>query len=237
MKNKLVRLFVCLILIIFIIPTTQSVEKIKPYNQQIFTSGPTSPIIAGPESGVKKVEYNFSFVSTDPSILDLFYYIEWGDGNVEEWIGPYSSGLKINLSHTWDENGTFTIRAKSKNTNETESDWSENHNITIIHGVELEIGEIVGGLLGVTSIINNTGINNATNVVASIKIDGGIIFIGKEISENLGTIEPGNYSGIYDIPLLGFGLINIIISAKSDEVKEIKKTASGFLLLFYIKMY
>ena len=225
-----------LILVTLILPTTQSVEILNKNTQQIFSSGPTPPIITGPESGVKKVEYNFSFVSTDPTILDLFYYLDWGDGNVVEWIGPYPSCQIVNLSHIWEENGTFTIRAKSKNTNETESDWSENHYITITHGVELEIGEIVGGLLGVTSIINNTGINNATNVVASITIDSGFILIGKGITDNIGTILPGNFSGIYNIPVIGFGSINITISVKSNEVNEIRKTAKGFLLFFYIKL-
>ena len=43
------------------------------------------------------------------------------DGDVEEWIGPYNSGQKITVSHTWDEEGAYIIRAKY--IFDAESDW------------------------------------------------------------------------------------------------------------------
>ena len=60
------------------------------------------------------------------------------------------------------------------------------------------------------------------------------MFIGQEISENIGTIDPGNFSGVYNIPMLGFGSIEITITAKCNEVGQVKKTITGFILLFYV---
>jgi hypothetical protein len=86
---------------------------------------PSKPIIKGPKSGKAGKLLTYSFMSTDPNGSDIFYYIDWGDGDVEEWIGPFSSGEEINIDHKWSEKGNFTISAKARDTFNAESDWSE----------------------------------------------------------------------------------------------------------------
>jgi hypothetical protein len=86
---------------------------------------PSKPEISGPASGKPKTKYDYKFLSESPLESDLYYYIEWGDGNIEDWIGPYSSGEEITISHTWEVKGTYTIRVKSKDVYDFESDWSE----------------------------------------------------------------------------------------------------------------
>ena len=49
---------------------------------------------------------------------------EWQDDTNSSWIGPYPSGQEITVSHTWDEENTYTIRAKAKDTLDVESPWS-----------------------------------------------------------------------------------------------------------------
>ena len=234
MNKKIADLFILMISLTIVIPTCQAIVMDKNQYNISYLEGPTSPIISGPEEGITGTIYNFTLVSTDSSGFNLSYYIEWGDGNVEEWIGPYVSGVSLNISHIWEEWGTFTIKAKARNSNGTESEWSEGHNITITADVKLKIGEIVGGLLGVTAVINNTGTHEATGVVGSMIVEGGTMFIGQEISENIGTIDPGNYSGVYNIPMLGFGSIEITITAKCNEVGQVKKTITGFIILIYV---
>jgi len=84
---------------------------------------PETPELDGLIEGTVGEEYDYTFVSTDPENQDVWYYIEWGDGETEEWIGPYSSGQEITVSHTWDEEDTYTIRAKAKDIFDAESDW------------------------------------------------------------------------------------------------------------------
>jgi lysophospholipase L1-like esterase len=84
---------------------------------------PDKPQIIGPTSGKVGEKYNYTFVTSDPEEDDVYYWIEWGDDQVEEWIGPFDSGDEIILSHIWDEQGKFTIRAKAKDTHEGESPW------------------------------------------------------------------------------------------------------------------
>ncbi len=89
------------------------------------TMKPDVPMINGPTSGKPGIEYNFTFKSVDPDEDDLYYYIEWGDGDVEEWIGPKASDEDVIVSHTWSENDNYTIRAKVKDVYDMESDWGE----------------------------------------------------------------------------------------------------------------
>ncbi len=85
---------------------------------------PSNPEINGPSSGVANTDYYYTFSSVDPTSEDVYYYIEWGDGSIEEWIGPYKSGEEVTKTHSWSETGTFFIRAKAKDINDEESGWA-----------------------------------------------------------------------------------------------------------------
>jgi hypothetical protein len=85
---------------------------------------PSKPTITGSSEGRPGETYPYIFVTTDPNNDVLYYYIEWGDGTVEEWIGPYYSGEEIEITHAWDEEGSYTIRVKAKDIYGDESDWA-----------------------------------------------------------------------------------------------------------------
>lgn len=85
---------------------------------------PDKPTITGPGKGSAGEEYEYTFATSDPyETGDVYYYINWGDGTFEEWIGPYNSGEEITVNHTWDEKGTYTIKAKAKDAYGAESEW------------------------------------------------------------------------------------------------------------------
>ena len=87
---------------------------------------PETPDIDGPARHKVGVEYEYTFVSTDPDGDGLDYYIDWGDGNFTDWLGPYVSGEELVLTHTWTEKGTYIIRAKTRDIPDgAESDWGE----------------------------------------------------------------------------------------------------------------
>ena len=85
---------------------------------------PVAPTIDGATNGKAGKEYDYTFVTTDPNEDEVYYYIEWGDGNIEEWIGPYDSGEEATLSHSWDEKGTYITKVKAKDTDDLQSDWT-----------------------------------------------------------------------------------------------------------------
>jgi len=82
------------------------------------------PTITGPSSGKPGIQYEYTFAADDLDNLDILYYIDWGDGTNSGWIGPYPSGEERIVSHEWENKGSFIIKAKAKNTEGIETDWS-----------------------------------------------------------------------------------------------------------------
>jgi len=84
---------------------------------------PNKPTITGETQGYIDESYEYTFTTTDPDDDDIWFYIEWGDDSNTGWIGPYNSGDVVTKSHTWDEEGVYTIRAKAKDIFDEESEW------------------------------------------------------------------------------------------------------------------
>ena len=93
-------------------------------------TAPTAPSITGPNSGKPKTDYDYTLNSIDLEADDVYYYIEWGDGTFQDWDGPYPSMMDVIVSHAWDTEGTYKIKAKAKDVYNSESDWSE-YEVTI----------------------------------------------------------------------------------------------------------
>jgi CubicO group peptidase (beta-lactamase class C family) len=100
------------------------VNKLFDYAETLLENlPPETPDITGPNKGKADIEYAFYFISEDPDGDEIYYYINWGDGSIEEWIGPYPSGFEINLNHSWSEDGKYFIKSKVKDDLDQESSW------------------------------------------------------------------------------------------------------------------
>jgi hypothetical protein len=84
---------------------------------------PLKPDIFGKTTGSSGETLEFTFVTTDPNNDKVNYFIEWGDGNTEEWVGPYISGHQKTFSHTYNKKTEFLIRCKAKDVHDEESEW------------------------------------------------------------------------------------------------------------------
>ena len=87
-------------------------------------SGPDTPTIDGTSSGEFWKKYKYTISSEDPEDNELLYYIDWGDGKKEEWIGPFASGEEITVIHVWVSIGNFNVKVKVKDPFNVESDWA-----------------------------------------------------------------------------------------------------------------
>lgn len=99
------------------------VDQTAAATPAIETVPPNTPQITGPTSGIPGTEYKYTFVTTDPDGDDVYYYIEWGDDQIEEWIGPYESDESVTIGNVWEEQDTYTIRVKAKDIFDEESAW------------------------------------------------------------------------------------------------------------------
>ena len=84
---------------------------------------PETPSITGPTSGKAGETYTYTFVTTDSDGDNVYYYIDWGDNTTSGWLGSYASGVEKTASHTWSQQGTYTIKIKAKDILDAESDW------------------------------------------------------------------------------------------------------------------
>jgi hypothetical protein len=95
-------------------------------------STPKGPNAAGPG-----IPVDFITTTVDPDGDQLFYLWDWGDGNMTDWLGPFSSNVSTTANYTWYFNGNYSIRVKAKDSNNNESNWSEAHVISI--GPQIDI--------------------------------------------------------------------------------------------------
>jgi hypothetical protein len=84
---------------------------------------PLAPTVTGPKSGKPNTDYTFEFVTTDPNGDDIYYYVDWGDGDTEDWDGPYSSGELSSASHKWSKKGVYNIKVKARDVHGAEGPW------------------------------------------------------------------------------------------------------------------
>ena len=91
---------------------------------------PKIPTISGETNGNKGEEYDYEFEileenfgpGSDPFEEHVYCSVDWGDGDTE-LIGPKKPGSIVQKSHSWDEEGTYTIQAKIIDSYGVESDW------------------------------------------------------------------------------------------------------------------
>jgi len=108
-------------------PTEQNpgvdIDAVQHLIPIVVNNPPNRPYINGTKDGKVGIEYEYTFVSTDPEEDDLYYWIEWGDNNTEQWLGPFASGQELKLNHSWVEAGEYIIKVKAKDTFDEESSW------------------------------------------------------------------------------------------------------------------
>ncbi len=76
---------------------------------------PPKTEIFGSTLGKAGIEYEYSFcVSYVPEDVDLFLFVDWGDGNTTGWISIPILWEPVYLNHSWSEEGMYTIWAKAK---------------------------------------------------------------------------------------------------------------------------
>ena len=97
---------------------------------------PSAP--SGKTSGAAGKEYTYTTSTTDPDGDALFYLWDWGDGTDSGWLGPFGNGETASASHTWDEQNSYEIKVKAKDTHGEESSWSDPLPISMPRNMHVE---------------------------------------------------------------------------------------------------
>jgi hypothetical protein len=115
---------------------------------------PTPPTITGPTEGNPGISYLYTFTTTDPEADILFYEIDWGDGHISEWIGPYNSGATASAAHQWANEGTYLIQARAKDIHNAMSTWGS---LSIVMPKDVKTQQMLQNTM-IRSINNKTSV-------------------------------------------------------------------------------
>jgi len=97
----------------------------------------------GPTNGKVGHSYSYSSSTTDPDGDAVYYKVDWDDGTMSEWMGPYSSGHSFTISHIWEVEGTYQMKVKAKDEQGVESVWSEALSISMPKSLTLQANHLV----------------------------------------------------------------------------------------------
>ena len=93
--------------------------------------GDIYPELDGPSRLRVKKEYEFSAKITEPQGDDVYYLYDWGDGNISDWVGPFSSGETCELAHKWTVMGEYVVRVRAADDHGWLYGWSDPLPITV----------------------------------------------------------------------------------------------------------
>ncbi len=93
---------------------------------------PSAPVgLVGGDIG----NYFFTSSAFDPDSDSVAIQFDWGDGEISDWSLFAGSGDSVIMQHSYIDTGIYPIRAKAKDINEAESEWSEEHVLIISKGI------------------------------------------------------------------------------------------------------
>jgi len=106
----------------------------------VLDNPPNTPTITGQTHGRTGVTYPYTFVTTDPDGDDVYYYVDWGDESNSGWLGPHASGVQASATHSWSQQGNYTVKVKAKDDYGMESDWGT---LSVTMPLDLQISQSV----------------------------------------------------------------------------------------------
>ncbi len=98
---------------------------------EVTNSEPQNLNIEAPSFGKARYEITSTLTATDPEDHDIFFFIDWGDGNTTGWLGPSTSTQPYSIIHRYARLGRYKIQICSKDIWDAQSSWGT-HPITIL---------------------------------------------------------------------------------------------------------
>ena len=140
--------------------------------------------------------------------------------------------------HNWDAEGTYEVKAKSKDIHGAESiSWSNILTVEITAEEEepeenIEITSVKGGLNKITATIKNNGEENA-GVNWTIEVEGKLLNrknVETNDSVNITAGQEEEVQGAGQSGRFGFGRCTITITADAEDYGNDAVTKNGFII-------
>ncbi len=180
-------------------------------NSLILNEQQPTLIIEGPTYGVVGIPYEYTFHLIDPERYEYLLKLNWGDGEITDWLGPYGAGEEAIASHKWVENGVYTLQATAMYN-------GSNYNASLV--VTIILGNIL--YVGGSGSYNYTSIQNAIDDAN----EGDTVFVFDDSSPYYDNIIVNK-----SINIRGENKNTTIIEGKDDDIIVINAnyvSLSGF---------
>jgi hypothetical protein len=206
-----------------------TVEEFQPFGDpSLQIAGDSNPPYTpdkpqGPTTGRANHSYTYNTSTTDDDSDVLYFLFDWNDSGYSGWIGPYAPGELAAAQHNWTSPGTYHIRARAKDDQGVQSNWSEPL-IVDIEPAAIEIRNVSGGI-GVTAEIYVFDFIPDESIQWSIELDKAIVLLPLKRSKegSFPTPRPGTSKTIYAF-VFGLGMPDINIQAQNASF-----STKGFL--------
>ena len=237
MKSIRYFLAVMLTLLLLAVPLGTALQpmQLHPQPLQLFDNNPPNPpTLSGPHAGAMGFDLVFKANATDPDGDPVFFKIDWGDGNVTDWLGPANVSENIITHYSWYTEGNYTIHIKDKDLHGAERNDSVAYNITI--GPQLSVTNLAPGYVymgqsfffigmlylvsgvvvmttGTSLVVNATGTANVAKITAIVtSVTKGTSFNTTDDSASDGFhFNLSMKSGLYSLLLIAYDANNNMI--------------------------
>ncbi|HIH29328.1 MAG TPA: PQQ-binding-like beta-propeller repeat protein, partial [Thermoplasmata archaeon] len=159
----------------------------------------TADFSAAPLSGTVPLVVQFTDLSTaeNTTITSWAWDFE-NDGTIDS--------TEQDPTWTYTENGTFSVSLTVSDDDISDTETKIDYITVLPMGSTIVgIGNITGGLLGVSAEILNAGTLDISSVNWSISLDGGVVLLGRSSSGIIAMIPVGDSRVVADTPIIGFG--------------------------------
>lgn len=172
----------------------------------------------GPYSALVGANIQFLGSATGGTAPYTWHWV-FGDGNTADVQNP---------THAYQTAGTYTATLTVTDALSAHAVDNATVTITVPQIPGIEIGTLKGGLLQVSVDITSTGNVDATNVVWTITVKGGILgLINVSTNGTIPTLAPSTSENEIAKPIFGLGKITINVTAVADGVTMVKKNANA----------
>jgi len=87
---------------------------------------------AGPRWALRGDATAFTTVGCTAGNDVVSYRFDWGDGDTSAWTDWLDSGHRARVSHVWERDGVFQVRAQALSSHDLRSEWSEPRTLAVV---------------------------------------------------------------------------------------------------------
>jgi len=200
-----------------------AVQNLAPESSDTPPATPLAP--TGPTAGFTFTQYSFqATVPTDPDGTLVYLRWSYGDDTNSEWVGPYTAGTVVSTQHVWTASGSYPVKVKARDVNDSESPYSPPLTISIANQPQLIITKMHGGI-GLSVSVRNRGDENLTNVYWSVSASGKLVLYATGTGGHIAALAHNQSATIHTGLIAGFGPVSLAVT-----VGDASSSPSGLLL-------